>query len=138
MAPDWPLLQKTVTRVLDLLEAGGEPGDVERITFLAWFFDAEVHNGGFDQYFFNSQGDHAAATVDALREIGALQAVDFLREAMALFGPEGPSKDRDVRWKQMDAIPNREAWNAIDERYYDSGESVPERLSDFLKARGVG
>ena len=96
-----------------------------------------MHNGGFDQFFFNSQGNHAAGTLDALRAVGAAKSRALLEKAMALFGSEGPSEDRDVRWQQMDGIPNRADWNAMDTEYYNSGESLAALLSDFLKAKGV-
>jgi hypothetical protein len=137
MPADDGLLQQAVTKILDLLEAGGELSALERTVYLAWFFDAEVRNGGFDQFFFNSQGNHAAGTLDALRDIGALKARALLQKAMALFGPEGPSPDRDLRWDQMDDIPNRADWNAMDTEYYNSGERMADLLSDFLNARGV-
>jgi hypothetical protein len=33
--------------------------------------EAEINNGGFDQYFFNSTGDRTAETIRALELIGA-------------------------------------------------------------------
>ena len=33
--------------------------------------EAEVNNGGFDQYFYNSAGDNTAETIQALETIGA-------------------------------------------------------------------
>ena len=55
--------------------------------------EAEINNGGFDQYFFNSAGDKAAEAINALEAIGAnKQPLSFgsMREVCwkdAAFGP---------------------------------------------------
>jgi hypothetical protein len=42
----------------------------ETITFID-DLEAEVNNGGFHQYFYNSAGDNTAEAIRALEEIGA-------------------------------------------------------------------
>jgi hypothetical protein len=67
---------------------------------VSWFA-AEVMNGGVDQYFYNSAGDHADECLEALKAIGAGQSHKLLRQTCDLF-PEGhPSASRDVRQKQL-------------------------------------
>lgn len=66
--------------------------------------EAEVNNGGVNQFYFNSAGDHAAETVKALETIGANHSADLVRQANALFGEAGPSPDRNTRQKQLDAL----------------------------------
>jgi Domain of unknown function (DUF4375) len=59
--------------------------------------EAEVNNGGFDQYFYNSAADEAAATIQALELIGAMHTAEILRTACSRF-PGGMSpEDRNVR-----------------------------------------
>lgn len=135
---DVDLLGKVVSRILDLVEGGGVGAlsAPERTVYMAYFMDAEVHNGGFDQYFFNSQGNHSAETVKALEAVGASRSANHLRRARALFKPEAPSPDRDVRWAQMDRIPKatREQWNAMDEAYYASDENVMALVCAYVRA----
>lgn len=64
--------------------------------------DSEIGNGGFDQYFFNSSGSRAARAGLALQAIGALQHAEIARAAVALFGPEGPSAQREQRFRQRE------------------------------------
>lgn len=135
---DIELLGKIISHILDRVEAEGVDAlsGPERTVYMAYFMDAEVHNGGFDQYFFNSQGNHAAETIDALEAVGASRSANQLRRARALFKPEAPSPDRDVRWAQMDRIPKatREQWNAMDEAYYASGENVTNLICAYVRA----
>ena len=136
---DVELLGKAISRILDRVEAGGLDtlSAPERTVYLAYFMDAEVHNGGFDQFFFNSQGNHAAETIEALEAVGAPRSANQLRHARSLFKPEAPSPDRDVRWAQMDKMPKatREQWNAMDEAYDASGENVMALVCAFVRAR---
>jgi len=133
---DEGLLQRVITRILDLLEEGGTLSPAQRVIFLAYFMDAEVRNGGFDQFFFNTQGNFAADTIDALHAVGAPKSADLLRRACAAFAPEAPSPDRDVRWTQMDRLPKelREGWNALDTLYYDFGEKIPALIRAYIES----
>jgi hypothetical protein len=70
--------------------------------------EREVNNGGFDQFYFNSAGDHAQETPAALRRIGAPQMAAIVDQANAAFGTAGPSPERYVRQAQMEAQRERE------------------------------
>ena len=41
---------------------------VERVIYLISEFEAEVNNGGFDQYFINSSGKYASETIECLKK----------------------------------------------------------------------
>jgi hypothetical protein len=58
-----------------------------------WELEADVNNGGFDQYYFNSSGDLAGDAVESLNAIGAKNTADVVRQANALFGAGGPAVD---------------------------------------------
>jgi hypothetical protein len=87
---------------------------------LVHLLDAEVCNGGFSQYFFNSWGDYAAETAAALHHLGASRMASLLESAMAEFGPDGPPRDRDVRAtrvRELEAAGPR--WLGLDRQFYD-------------------
>jgi hypothetical protein len=75
---------------------------------ISWF-EAEVMNGGIHQYLANSSGDHAAACVEALTDIGATNALALLTNATELFPKGGPSKDRTEREAQLHEIEGEAA-----------------------------
>ena len=144
MSEDFPpedsaFLKERLDAILDRLENDGFHvlTPTERTVYFAFFFDAEAHNGGFDQFFFNSQGNFARWTVPALEEIGALKAAGLLRRAMEVFGADGPSPDRVERWEQMDGLPpeRRKSWNELDEEYYRPGENVGQLLVRWLRSK---
>jgi hypothetical protein len=51
--------------------------------------EAEVNNGGFDQFFLNSSGYYALQTMNALARIGAPKTRALLENAIKLAYPDG-------------------------------------------------
>jgi len=109
--------------------------EAEWIVYRVWSLLGEVSNGGFDQYFFNSSGDHATRTRDALRAIGDTKGLKVLEEAMAVF-PGEVSDDRDIRWKQLDGLSKstRESFEALDKKLVEAGQDVVEKLAAYIEA----
>jgi hypothetical protein len=93
---------------------------------LSWL-DADVNNGGFTQYFFNSSGELAQHAVRAATTVGAPQLAGIIGEAVALFDVDGPSPDRDQRMDQLSGI-DLEALDKLSEAYY----KCPEKLGEIL------
>lgn len=65
------------------------------------WFEVEVMNGGVDQYFHNSAGDHSVECLEALKAIGAKDSYALLKQAIDLFPQGQPSTHREVRQKQL-------------------------------------
>lgn len=96
-----------------------------------WGLQAEVNNGGFDQFFFNSAGDLANATVPALELVGAMKVADIVRRALSAFEDGSPSPNRGKRWKQMDQIPEKQKealWGELDLEFYE----YPDPIGDLV------
>ncbi len=67
-----------------------------------------VGDEGFEDYFSCTCGRNAAATVPALREIGALKTAHLLQKAMDAFGEKGPSRNTEVRNEQMSSLTDEQ------------------------------
>jgi hypothetical protein len=59
-----------------------------RATYLTWIVEAEVNNGGFNQYYFNTDGRFASEAVDAFEYFGATQHASLMKEANAVRASE--------------------------------------------------
>jgi len=77
---------------------------------------AEVNNGGFDQYFFNSAGDLVADAVEAAEAVGVTELASLIRRGLDLLNVQDPA-DRAAR---QDALSNLdpEEFADIDDDYY--------------------
>jgi hypothetical protein len=104
----------------------------ERVFVAVWTLEADVNNGGFDQYYLNSSGDHAGFAPEALRTIGAERTAVIVEEANAPFGPDGPPPNRDSRLAVLDEVATdaQERWNDLDETFY----AYPDDLTELLMA----
>jgi len=109
----------------------------ERVFLHVWELEAEVNNGGFDQYFINSSGDHAAEVVESLEAIGAVQAAAIANKAISVaFGNSPPPEDEGARDSVMRALPEEklEQLSACDNEFYLYPDNLTELLFSFVVA----
>lgn len=108
----------------------------ERVIACLTEVEMEVNNGGFDQYFWNSPGNHATEAVQALRELGAFHTAGLVAEASAQFGPDGPDPDRERRWKQMDGRSQavRDRWSALDDQFYEYRDNLSSLAASYIRS----
>ena len=125
----WRIGQKIEERGWDHLT------DTERRLVAVQALEAEVYDGGFDQYFFNSTGDDAEVALAGLKEMGSSASAPLLERAMAVFPGGKPPTDRQKRWKVMDEIrsSSKPVWNKCDDEFYDSKENLSELSLSYAK-----
>jgi len=106
----------------------------ERVFLCVWNLEAEVNNGGFEQFFLNSAGDNALDPPRALWEIGASQAATIAEEANAVFGKSGPPADRDTRIRALERLGTAatETLNGLDTRFYKYPDNLEQLLRQFV------
>lgn len=56
--------------------------------YIIWILEAEVNNGGFNQFYFNSSGQFYKNLPDALNLVGAIKFADLTRRANKTFEKE--------------------------------------------------
>ena len=117
-------------------EPFAELSEPERVFVAIWTLEADVNNGGFDQYYGNSSGDHAWFAPDALRAIGAATMAGIVERANAPFGPEGPPVSREERLARLEAVEDgaEEVWGELEEAFYDYPDDLTGLLYRFVQA----
>lgn len=114
--------------------------EVDKILVTIWGLEADVNNGGFDQYYFNSSGDQAFYAPEALETIGAHKMASILSSANNVFGPEGPSRDGRARQAQLFRVaPNNDMpspWEQLDRAFYAYPDDIATLLTAHLRAAG--
>ena len=112
----------------------------DRIVWDVMWFWFEVENGGMDQYFYNSAGDHAMQALEALKNIGAPVAHADLKAACDLFPNGQPNSDRETRQNQLEVIRKNHDVELIDDvldsdpaAFSQAYEDVPKLLFEFWK-----
>jgi hypothetical protein len=104
------------------------------LVMLLWY---ELGNGGFRQFYFNTPGDKALDTIDALEAIGALETAGVMQKANSEFGPEGPSPVRARRQAQLSRLGEGalRRLSELDELIYDGPEDLELLLLGFAEAK---
>ncbi|RFP09933.1 MULTISPECIES: DUF4375 domain-containing protein [unclassified Duganella] len=116
--------------------------EIDRILVTIYGLEADVNNGGFDQYYFNGAGDQAFFAVDALHCIGAHRMAEIVSRANAVFGPNGPSQLSPVRQAQLFLVAPNDVqgpapWEQLDRAFYAYPDDIATLLTTFLSARGM-
>ncbi len=109
-----------------------------RLVYLLWIFGGEIDNGGFDQFFTNSSGNHAAEVVSGLETIGAADSHRFLLRAMRWFPNSAPSTDRQQRWEQYQAFGNRDDYQRdmdnLDSEFYEDRDGLYQLIGAYVSS----
>ena len=110
----------------------------ERAFLCIWDLEAQVNNGGFWQYFFNTHGNRAREAHEALIAIGARHTAAIMYDAFAVFGTSGPPAVRDDRRDLMDHWeedgPQYRALSALDQRFYRYEDNLSDLLCRYVEA----
>lgn len=98
----------------------------ERVFYITQTFEMEVNNGGFWQFFYNTEKDVFCEAASAFREIGAEKTADLYLKAVAAFGEEMPS-DRTSRIKMLEQLGMETGYEILsdyDEAFYSYEEDL--------------
>jgi len=96
--------------------------------------EGQINNGGFEQYYFNSYGDNAQLTVNALRAIGANATAELLIESFSAFPNNTPSVSRSERQEQLDNMPEsgNELLDNLDDQFYEHKDDISNLLEKYI------
>lgn len=95
--------RRIVHRHLEAPGYANSPAPVRHLWALK-LLGMEISNGGIHQYFFNSSGDLWPDAMEGLERAGYARSAEAFKKAVAIFGQEGPSTNRTVRFKQLDRL----------------------------------
>ncbi|MEL6877061.1 MAG: DUF4375 domain-containing protein [Pseudomonadota bacterium] len=91
--------------------------------FAVHWLHAEVINGGFGQYFFNSTGTSAPEAVQGFRAIGMPAVANLIEEAMRVLGEPYPSGTTDERRDRLEVVDDESDFDSFDSRFYELADT---------------
>ncbi len=106
----------------------------EQIIYSVWWLEAEVNNGGFHQYFWNSSGDYANQTLSALEKIGAIKNAALLKAAMdiAFEGAAPVARDSRQFFLEQNEEMKQERLGELDSDFYEYKEDFYKLINQFI------
>ena len=132
--PDDNLEQAIVDYVIHKLESGtdedamlGSLSEGNRALWLTWIVEGEVNNGGFNQYYWNSDGRHSSEAVTSFEFFAASQYAELMREANSVRKQEAAAIKEYEDKNTLDAFS--ESYKAsklgpLDDRFYALSEDL--------------
>jgi hypothetical protein len=97
-------------------------------------FEAEINNGGFHQFFFNSPGNRTEETIQALELLGAKANAEMLRQAASRFPGKMPPTDRDLRQQILEEkFPITDEFEDLDNAFYANPENLSALMADYKR-----
>ena len=96
--------------------------ETQKVLFPTHWVCAEVHNGGFYQYFTNSTGLHALEAIDGFRELGLDDIAEIVRQAVSVFDEPFP-RVRSIREDFLDAMEDDDPFHRLDDLFYETIKS---------------
>lgn len=97
--------------------------------------EAEINNGGFDQYFYNSSGNYSTETLEALKEIGAIKTAKIVEEAFKVFSENPIPKNNEKRREILERINSKtsEKWQELEDEFYLHEENIGSLLLEYVR-----
>ena len=108
--------------------------DKEKAIFTIWWLEAEVNNGGFHQYFWNSAGDYALFALEALNNIGASVTANLLKSALDIGFSGSFTQSRHDRQSllEINSDLKLDKLGTLDSKFYEYEENFYEMLDAYV------
>ncbi len=111
--------------------------DEQRIFYITQALEMEVNNGGFSQFFFNSDGCFGDELVSSFEKIGAIKTAEICKNAISVFPDKVPT---DWETRQVFLTPDdekeeermEEIFNECDDAFYEYEDDLLELNYQFI------
>lgn len=108
-----------------------------QVVYLSWLVEAEVMNGGFNQYFWNSSGEFADSTPAALAELGDLPSSELMKHAVAVAIAEIPKMRQYRQTGTLESFSEsykHTSLNELDTPFCKRAESFPALRVKYIRS----
>jgi len=111
--------------------------EAEQTAFCLNILEAQVNNGGFNQFFSNSSGYFALETLVALERIGATKTKQVLNQALSIAYPGGFPSEKDLHEEYLSEDDDSyDALNELDHLFFDYEDDLSALVNEYLKNYG--
>ena len=109
----------------------------QQAIYMIWLLEAEVNNGGYNQFYFNSSGQFYKQLPGALQLVGADQFARLTARANAVFEQENPkiTQHQDGTLEGFSKSYEDNPLNNLDEEFYDlyKMEDLQQLQIDYIR-----
>lgn len=115
----------------------GNLNEEQRVFYITQALEMEVNNGGFSQFFFNSDGCFGNELVSSFEKIGAMKTAEICKKAISIYGDKVPT-DRDEREAVLTPDDEKEEerieeiLNECDDAFFEYEDNLLELNYQFI------
>ena len=106
--------------------------EIQRVAYVANYYDGQVQNGGHLQYFVNSGDQIVGELLEALRAINANTQLEIATEAIHRWNSKPRVRTMSVERFVEEA--RQEEFLDLDHKYYELSPSTADRLEEWLRS----
>lgn len=107
-----------------------------KAVYTTWWVEAEVNNGGFNQYFWNSSSQFAMEAIDGFKEIGAEKYASLMENAVKIAIDEMPEMQKFRNKGTLEAFSEsyeHTALNELDEKFFEYPEDLSKLRITYIR-----
>lgn len=108
-----------------------------QVNYFSDWFDREINNDGFIQYFDNSSGQFAYHTNDILEQLNIKDISLIFNKALKIINPDNISKSNFIEehrtLSENLSASDEEKLNKLDQEYYKHDDKLEKALPKYLK-----
>ncbi|MGN6438005.1 MAG: DMP19 family protein [Agriterribacter sp.] len=124
-------------RLYKRIPNSSELDKAQQAIYIIWCLEAEINNGGFNQFYYNSSGQYAELTPDALILVGALKFADLTARANQVYKKEREKivTHQDGTLEGFSKSYDDNPLNKFDNEFYDlyEEETLQKIQIDFIR-----
>lgn len=106
--------------------------------YTTWVVEAEVNNGGFHQYYWNTSGKLALRAMEGFKQIGALETAQLMANSVAVAVYEIPEIKKNIQKKQLEIISKKlfkyTKLNDLDLIFFKNNENIPKLRIKYIRS----
>lgn len=110
----------------------------QQAIYISWWFDAEVNNGGLNQYYANPSGQYAKMLPQLLQKMNAIKLVELTERANSIYKSNHKqiTEDQDGTIAGFSKSYENNPLNDLDAEYYDlyEEEYLYKKQIEFIRA----
>lgn len=110
--------------------------DESKLVYLICCADGEIVNGGIDQLFTNTLGNHGIEILACLKTVNAIEHYRILEKSFKWFPDSKPSKDRSERFEQIEKFEDNDEYlleeDKLSKEFCAKSEELSKLIEDYI------
>lgn len=117
------------------IERGKSLSYAQKALYYWWYLDAQVTNGGFDQFYSNGFGHYVPAIINGLEYVGDTTMANLVRKAEKVYQKNKKyiDSDDDYDGSGFDYYDTFDEMSSLDDQYFDMNDQTMSLIETYIR-----